>query len=299
MHYIVLDLEFNNMRDILDYYPEFYQKYPNLKENDCPNEIIEIGAVKLDRSMKTVDTLKVYVKPVIFEMLNPRIKEITGITEGDLESGVSFGEALDKLAAFSGEDCIICSWAKDDVAELIRNSNYHSCTNLDWLKRYLDIQEYCTKVLAEKKSLSLKNALDKLRVKVDESELHDALNDAVYTAEVFRRKFNSRIINNFIVSDIINMPSIIIRNYENFSLDESTIDIKCPRCKNEIEMEYPFRLFNWKFVGLGYCSSCHSKVLHEIVVKKTIKGDEVYDNKRTIIDEVEYSDYAYKLRQIS
>lgn len=299
MDYIVLDLEFNNMRDIADYYPDFYDKYPELKENECPNEIIQIGAVKLDRYMKTVDTLKVYVKPVIYEILNPRIKEITGITEEELQKGVSFAEALDKLAVFSGEDSIICSWAKDDVAELIRNSQYHNCINLSWLKRYLDIQEYCTKVLAEKKSLSLKNALEKLRVKVEESELHDALNDAVYTAEVFRRKFNSRVIGNYIVEDIINMPSIIIRNYENFSLDASTLDYKCPRCKSEIEMEHPLRLLNWKFVGLGYCSSCRSKVLQEVVVRITIKGDEVYDNKMTIIDDVEYSDYSYKLKQIS
>lgn len=299
MHYIVLDLEFNNMRDITDYYPDIYERYPNYEEHECPNEIIEIGAVKLDKFMKTIDTLKIYVKPVIFEILNPRIREITGISEKDLENGLSFAVALDKLAVFSGEDSIICSWAKDDVAEIIRNSNYHNCTNLGWLQQYVDIQEYCTKVLAEKKSLSLKNALDKLRIKVEESELHDALNDAVYTAEVFRRKFNGRIINNFIVKDIINMPSIIIRDYENFSLKESTIDLKCPSCNNEVEMEYPFKLFNWRFVGLGYCSECRSKVLHEIVVKKTIKGDEVYNNKKTIIDEVEYSDYAYKLKQIS
>lgn len=299
MHYIVLDLEFNNMRDITEYYPDFYDKYPNFEETECPNEIIEIGAVKLDRYMKIIDTLKLYVKPVIYEILNPRIMDITGISKEDLENGVSFTEALNRLAVFSGEDSIICSWAKDDIAEIIRNSNYHNCTNLDWLKQYLDIQEYCTKILAEKKSLSLKHALDKLRIKVNESELHDALNDAVYTAEVFRRKFNGRIINNFIVRDIINMPSIVIRNYENFSLNETTIDMKCPSCNTDIEMEHPFRLFNWKFVGLGYCSKCHSKILYEIVVKKTIKGDEVYNNKKTIIDDVEYSDYAYKFKQIS
>lgn len=299
MEYIVLDLEFNNMRDITDYYNDFYDRYPNIKENQCPNEIIQIGAVKLDRYMKIVDTLKIYVKPAVYEILNPRIVEITGITEQDLENGISFPEAIDRLADFSGDDSIICSWAKDDVAELIRNSKYHGYVNLNWLKQYLDIQEYCTKVLAEKHSLSLKNALDKLRVKVEESELHDALNDAMYTAEVFRRKFNGRIINNYIVRDIINMPSIIIRNYDNFSLDESAIDFRCPRCKSDIEIEYPLRLFNWKFIRLGYCSACRSKAFQEVIVKMTLNGDEIYDSNTVIIDDVEYSDYSYKFKQIS
>ena len=49
--------------------------------------------------------------------------------------------------------------------------------------------------------LSLKNALDELKIKVDKSKLHDALNDANYTAEVFKRLYNNKIVKNYIVKD--------------------------------------------------------------------------------------------------
>lgn len=288
LNYVIIDLEFNNMREIKELHPSFYEENPEILEYKCPNEIIEIGAIKLDRTMKETDRLKIYVKPVIYKFLNPKISEMTGIKEADLESGKGFKEALHKLGSFIDEDTIICSWAKDDVAELIRNADYHGCSSLDWLKGYIDLQEYCTKVLAEKKSISLKNALNKLRIKVLEEELHDALNDAVYTAQVFKRIYNDRAVKSFIVKDIINMPSIMIRDYENFKLEEEKIELKCPKCGITVELEYPLKLFKWRFIGLGNCNNCKSKILQKIVIKQTLAGDKVYLSNNRLIKDIEY-----------
>lgn len=295
MNYVIVDLEFNNMRGISEYIPQ----YSSVENEDLENEIIEIGAVKLDPYMKKIDTLKLYIKPVFFKVLNPRVKEITGISEEVISEGVSFNAAFAALGEFVGQDSIICSWAKDDVVELIRNANYHGHTVITWLKDYIDLQEYCTKMLAEKKSLSLKSALNKLKIRVDEKELHDALYDAVYTGEVLKRVFNSRVIKSYIVQDITNMPSITIREFENFTLDNGETELKCPKCKLDIEFEYPLKLFKWRFMALGYCRHCGSKILQEVVVKKNLKGDKVYTNVGRVIDDVEYSDFSYKFKEIS
>lgn len=285
MNYVIIDLEFNNLREITQFYPRFYEENAEVLEYKCPNEIIEIGAIKLDRTMKEIGRLKTYIRPSIYKILNPRIVEITGIHEENLKSGIHFKEALEKLGDFIGEDSIVCSWAKDDIAELIRNADYHNCGFISWLKEYIDLQEYCTKVLAEKKSISLKNALNKLRVKMVEKDLHDALNDAVYTVEVFKRVYNDRAVKSFIVKDIINMPSIMIRDYKNFQLDSKQTELICPKCGKKIELEYPLKLFKWRFIGLGSCDSCKSKVLQKIVIKQTLAGDKVYiDNNRLLSD---------------
>lgn len=288
LNYVIIDLEFNNMREIAECYPSFYEENPEVLEYKCPNEIIEIGAIKLNRTMKEIDRFKTYVKPSIYRILNPKISEMTGIKEENLQNGMSFSEALDSLGSFIDEDSILCSWAKDDIAELIRNADYHNCSSLDWLKGYIDLQEYCTKVLAEKKSMSLKNALNKLRIKVFEQELHDALNDAVYTAEVFRRIYNDRAVKSFIIKDIINMPSIMIRDYNDFKLEESKTELKCPKCGNEVDLEYPLKLFKWRFIGLGNCDRCNSKILQKIVVKQTLAGDKVYINNNRLLSDKEY-----------
>jgi inhibitor of KinA sporulation pathway (predicted exonuclease) len=276
------------MREITEFYPKFYEENIQVLEYKCPNEIIEIGAVKLDRTMKEIHRLKIYVKPTIYKLLNPRIVEITGIHEEDLQTGISFGEALKEMESFVGEDSIVCSWAKDDIAELIRNADYHGHNSLGWLKGYIDLQEYCTKVLAEKKSISLKNALNKLRIKVFEKDLHDALNDAVYTAEVFKRVYNDRAVKSFIVRDIINMPSIMIRDYKNFSLDEDKTQLNCPKCGRTVELEYPLKLFKWRFIGLGCCENCNSKMLQNLVVKQTLAGEKVYINSNRLLNDKEY-----------
>lgn len=296
MDYVIIDLEFNNLREITEFYPEFYDENAEILECKCPNEIIEIGAVKLNRTMKEIGRFKTYIKPSIYKILNPRIEQITGIHKENLENGIGFAEALKKLGDFIGEDTIVCSWAKDDIAELIRNADYYSCEVISWLKEYIDLQEYCTKVLAEKKSISLKNALNKLRIKAIEGDLHDALNDAVYTAEVFKRVYNDKAVKSFIIKDIINMPSIMIRDYKNFQLDEKKTELRCPKCGEKIELEYPLKLFKWRFIGLGCCESCRSKVLQEIVVKQTLAGDKVYIDNSRLLNDREYIEYIDRFR---
>lgn len=299
MGYVILDLEFNNLGDITKFYPNFYNDYTNLNNSECPNEIIEIGAVKLDKFLKEIATIKIYVKPSIYPFINPKITDITGISEKVLlEEGLEFKEAIKMLGDFVGDDDIVCSWAKDDVAEIIRNSNYHGINTVSWIKNYIDIQEYCTTVLGEKKSISLKNALERLSIKKDDSKLHDALNDSIYTAEVFRRIYNFKVLKNYIVDDILNMPAIIIKNCDDLEIDNSKLDLYCPKCKSQLNIEYPIKLFNWRFITVSNCHKCKSKILHEIVIKKTLSGDKVYKNNRSIINEEQYIDLSYRLDNI-
>ena len=151
----------------------------NLIHVNLENEIIEIGAVKVDKYMKPISEIREYVKPTVFPVINPIVTEITKIDMNILnEKGVSFEEAINKLKDMFEEGDVLCSWAKDDVVELIINANHYNYNDLSWLNEYLDIQEYVTKMLAHKKALGLKAALDELKIKVDETKLHDALNDA-------------------------------------------------------------------------------------------------------------------------
>jgi DNA polymerase III epsilon subunit-like protein/DNA-directed RNA polymerase subunit RPC12/RpoP len=288
LNYVILDLEFNNLREITEFYPDFYENNPDLIDAKYENEIIEIGAIKLDRAMKETGRFKTYVKPSIYKVLNPRVSEITGITEEKLKEGIGFLEALNNLGEFAGQDSIICSWAKDDIAEIIRNSDYYNCSNIHWLNGYIDLQEYCTKILLEKKSISLIHALNRLRIKVKEEELHDALNDAYYTSEVFKRIYNDRAVKSFIVRDIINMPSIMIRDLEKFQLEEEKAKLSCPKCGSLVELEYPLKLFKWRFIGIGSCLNCNSKILQKVVVKQSLAGDKVYLNDNRFLNDKEY-----------
>ena len=51
---------------------------------ELDNEIIEIGAVKLDSHMQPCEELKVYIKPSVIPIINPKILDITKINIKDL-----------------------------------------------------------------------------------------------------------------------------------------------------------------------------------------------------------------------
>ena len=296
MGYIIIDLEFNNLKNITNYYKDFFETHGNFKTVNLENEIIEIGAVKVDKYMKPICEMREYVKPTVFPVINPIVTEITKIDINILnEQGIPFEEAINKLKDMFEEGDVLCSWAKDDVVELIINANHYNYNNLSWLNEYLDIQEYVTKMLAHKKALGLKVALDELKIKVDETKLHDALNDAAYTVEVFRRVYNSRVIKNYLVKDIYNMPAIHVSNLENVKIDEEKLMLECPKCGRKVELETPIKLLNWRFASVGICSKCKSNVLCEILVKKTLKGEEAYNEVNSILKNEAYLNYVYKL----
>ena len=296
MGYIIIDLEFNNLKNITNYYKDFYEEYGKFDSVNLENEIIEIGAVKVDKYMKPISELKVYIKPTVFPVINPIVTEITKIDQNILnEEGVSFEEAINKLKDMFEEGDVLCSWAKDDVVELIINANHYNYNDLSWLNEYLDIQEYVTKMLAHKKALGLKAALDEFKIKVDETKLHDALNDSIYTVEVFRRVYNSRVIKNYLVNDIYNMPALHVSNLEDIKIDEEKLMLKCPKCGKKVELETPIKLLKWRFAAVGICPKCNSNVLCEVLVKKTLKGEEAYNEVNSILKNEEYMNYIYKL----
>ncbi|MGL5150244.1 MAG: exonuclease domain-containing protein [Clostridium sp.] len=298
MAYIIIDLEFNNLFEIDKFIPDYRMNNQNEVNGTVKNEIIQIGAIKIDKYMKVQDELKVFIKQSIFSRLNPKISEMTNITQEDLDNGVEFIEGMDMLKEFMDEGDILCSWAKDDVREIVTNSIFHGYNYSSLLNEYIDIQEYCSKVLGTHKVLGLKNALNKLKINADEERLHDALNDAYYEYHVFKRLYNSRVIKNYIIKDIYKMPMIRVDSSKNYILNINKVQGVCPKCGNKIQRESDIVPQGWRYVYTGICSKCKSKIFSEIEVKKNFVGDVFYNEVGSIVSELEYSDHSYKIESI-
>ena len=185
MDYIVFDLEFNQGYN-------FGKETENKTNPKCPFEIIQIGAVKLNENFETIGVLDVLVKPEIYTKINPFVKELTGITMEDLSLGKSFKETYKELTEFIKVDrSVLCVWGIADIKELFRNIEYHGLDASIVPTQYIDIQSYASKELNCKKGISigLGNAANLLNVPI-ENEFHNALNDAHYTTEVFKKIYN-------------------------------------------------------------------------------------------------------------
>lgn len=184
MKYIVFDLEFNAPFKI-------DRKTKQLKRGNtnplCPQEIIEIGAVKVNEELDIEDTYQQFIKPKLYTKLHPKVRSKTRISSEDLEGGIGIIEAINSFREWIADpEYILCSWGLDDINELKRNCKYF---NIDtrWIEGFKDIQKSSMKhlKLPMGQQLGLKNALVLLDIEID-TKFHKALNDSVYTAKIFK-----------------------------------------------------------------------------------------------------------------
>lgn len=185
MNYIIFDLEFNQ------YYNSNDNKNIKPKLN-CPFEIIQIGAVKLNKNLQTTSTFDRLIKPELYIEIHPFVERLTGITTEQLNTGKSFKEVYKEFVEFVNDDKnILCTWGTADMKELFRNIQYHKLSTALFPKEYINLQTYTSEFLncPENTSISLRNAVEMLKIPHND-EFHDALNDAYYTAEVFKKLYN-------------------------------------------------------------------------------------------------------------
>ncbi len=174
MNYIVLDLEWNQSNT---------GKEQEVKE--IPFEIIDIGAVKLDKQRKVTDVYNQLVKPTVYEQMHLITGNLIHLHMKDLENGKPFTEAMELFLSWCGENFIFCTWGPLDLYELQRNMHYYQMEPLsDKPIRFLDVQKLFSIAYEDKKSRrSLEYAIDHLKIEKD-VPFHRAYSDAHYTAEI-------------------------------------------------------------------------------------------------------------------
>lgn len=181
MNYIVLDFEFNQA------FP-FKNGRQTVMNPECPFEIIQIGAVKLDEKLQFMDRFNFMIKPKIYPRIHPFVEKITGITMNQLKDSLSFPEAYDAFLKFIGpEKSVLCTWGIDDIKSLFKNVLFYNLNTELMTDQYINVQNFATRYLhyEQGKSIGLKNAVTELNLEM-ESAFHNALYDAEYTAKVFR-----------------------------------------------------------------------------------------------------------------
>lgn len=73
-------------------------------KKDLRNEIIEIGAVRMDDAFHPLDRFRIFVRLQHNGVIERKIYKLTGISNGAVSDAVSLPEALDALEAWCGSD---------------------------------------------------------------------------------------------------------------------------------------------------------------------------------------------------
>ena len=104
MNYVVVDFEWN--------------QNPYGRSNDNPKlpfEIIEIGAVMLDEDLNEIDRFSETIRPKVYKRLHYMTRELTGITQEELQRSEPFPYVLMDFMYWCGDEFTFCTWGNTDM----------------------------------------------------------------------------------------------------------------------------------------------------------------------------------------
>ena len=177
MCHIVLDFEFTPI-----------PKQNKHQRKIVKNELIEIGAVKLDERYQVIGEFSSFVRPEL-SPLNHECSALTGITDKDLISAPRFSEAVEQFISWiGGEDYDIYAWSEHDKEQFIGECKLKNLTDIYYdlyNKEWIDLQLIYIETVGLSKAISLQRALNSLNI-FFEGSIHRAADDAYNTASILQ-----------------------------------------------------------------------------------------------------------------
>jgi 3'-5' exoribonuclease 1 len=106
-------------------------------------EIIEIGAIKLNRYGEVEGTFSKFIKPIIHPQLSLFCQQLTSIKQSDVERAATFPsviEAFQDWAEVFDEEYLLCSWGSFDKKMLIQDCRLHDMED-DWAENHINLKQ--------------------------------------------------------------------------------------------------------------------------------------------------------------
>lgn len=284
MHYIVMDMEWNTA----------YSK----KLGGFMNEVIEIGAVKLNESLEELDSFSVIVKSQVGKRLQSRVKTLTHLTNEDIANGISFQKAVKQFSDWVGtEDNTFLTWGDGDIRTLIKNCKYFlEQETLPFVRNYADAQKYCqafTDVASASQQLGLSAAAEKLGIDPDAFPHHRALDDSRLTAACLRKVFDAEKLRKYVVccdADFyarLAFKPYYISDIRNPAIDKRAFYCLCDVCGGKLRQEKKWKHSNNTFRNVFYCKACDRKIRVSIRFKQLYDGVHIHKTYSEVVDEPE------------
>jgi len=155
------------------------------------NEIIEIGAVKVNEYGEVTDVFSKFVKPLVNPVLSDFCKKLTSITQQDIDKAKMYPYVCQDFMDWIDleEDYCLVSWGKYDKEQLRADCMLHKM-EYDWLDYHCNLKAAYKILKRETHEQGLKKV-----VKNEGFEFtgihHRAISDAENMAKVFIKYIDS------------------------------------------------------------------------------------------------------------
>lgn len=266
MNYIILDLEWDST-----YFP---------KQKRFINQILQIGAVKLNQNFDIVDTFEVTVKSSISKKVTGRFAKLTGITTQIMLEGTPFETAVEQYNQWVGEDTVTMTWSNSDLYTILENEDNILDNKRFKIEKYLDLQKFIQGEMRllgyeDKNQVSLEMAAEFLNIKTDNIDFHTAKDDSLVCAYLLKKCYNKERFE-ILIKDTSNpeffkrlrFKSYSISNLKDQNVDKSQLEFVCENCGKKAN-----RVTKWKYSNrwfwANFVCDCGNKFSGRITFKKT------------------------------
>jgi inhibitor of KinA sporulation pathway (predicted exonuclease) len=157
------------------------------KPKDFTNEIIEIGAVKLDSDGNEIDRFSKFARPLVHPIISEFCNELTTITQEDIDNAEELGDVLAQFIEWV-DGATLVSWGFYDRKQMEKDliSN-----DLEYLSESLETHQSLKHLHGSwnnlgRSGIGLGGAMkfEKLNF---EGTAHRGIDDAINIAKIFRK----------------------------------------------------------------------------------------------------------------
>ncbi len=266
MNYIILDMEWDNAY------------CPKLK--GFVNQILQIGAVKLNEAMDITDTFEVTVKSSFSKKVSGRFAELTGITTADMLAGVPLENAVERYNKWAGKDTVTLTWSNSDLYTLLQNEQLLPKGVRLHIEKYMDLQKYiqnemrlCGIELSGQ--VSLANAAEQLGVTIEGLELHTAKDDSLLCAALLKKHYCGERIVGYIQDTEspdfyarLRFKPYYIGELSNELVDRNQLKFNCDKCGAKARRRSNWRYNNRWFTARFCCAECKRQFIGRVSFRK-------------------------------
>ncbi len=170
MNYIILDLEATCWKD---------------RNTEKQNEIIEIGAVKVNTEGKITDEFNDFVKPKLHPVLSDFCKELTTIEQSDIDSADTYDKVIERFKNWINlsEPYLLCSWGFYDKKQFQQDGELYGLETR-WLEQHISLKHQYAKIKQLKRPIGMGGALKMEKLSLDGTH-HRGIDDARNIAKIF------------------------------------------------------------------------------------------------------------------
>lgn len=149
-------------------------------------EIIEIGALKIDSYGSELGSFNMFVRPYVNPRLSAYCQELTSISQDFVDRADLFPRVIDQFQNWIDDpdaDYQLVVWGPTDIQMLQSDCDLHRLES-DWLGANLDLKKQYAALNGLNKPAGLKRAL-RMEGLEFEGQQHRAIDDAINTSRIF------------------------------------------------------------------------------------------------------------------